>query len=157
MKPWLRAGFTFGSGDGNPNDDRHETFFQLLPTPRPFARTPFFNMMNSQDLFGILLLRPHAKVTFSAEFHSLRLSNANDLWYSGGGAFQPWTFGYAGRATSGLRSLANLYDANLEYRMNRKLTLTGYFGYMQGLAAIGHIYPLGKSGQLGYWEFLWRL
>ena len=107
LKPWVRAGFTSGSGDGNPTDDRHETFFQLLPTPRPYARTPFFNMMNTQDAFGILLLRPHAKVTLSTEFHSLRLSNANDLWYTGGGVFQPWTFGYTVRVTAGKRSLAN--------------------------------------------------
>src|SRR5262249_29004494 len=87
VKPWIRGGFTFGSGDGNPNDNQHSTFFQLLPTPRPYARFPFFNMMNTEDRFGSLLLRPHPKVTISSEFHALRLSDANDLWYSGGGAF----------------------------------------------------------------------
>ena len=89
LKPWLRAGFTEGSGDGNPNDKTHGTFFQVLPTPRIYARFPFFNMMNTQDGFGALILRPHPKVTVSSEFHSLRLSNANDLWYSGGGAYDP--------------------------------------------------------------------
>jgi len=63
LKPWLRGGWTYGSGDGNPNDNRHESFFQLLPTPRPYARFPFYNMMNTQDRFGILQLRPHAKLT----------------------------------------------------------------------------------------------
>jgi hypothetical protein len=28
VKPWLRGGFTDGSGDGNPNDNKHETFFR---------------------------------------------------------------------------------------------------------------------------------
>ncbi len=51
LKPWMRGGFTMGSGDGNPNDNRHGTFFQLLPTPRPYARFPFFNMMNTEDAF----------------------------------------------------------------------------------------------------------
>ena len=125
VRPWLRGGFTYGSGDGNPNDNPHGTFFQLLPTPRPYARFPFFNMMNTEDGFGILLLRPHPKVTVSSEFHALRLSDANDLWYSGGGAFQPWTFGYTGRATSGRRSLGNLYDTGVDYRVTRKLTLSG--------------------------------
>lgn len=156
LKPWLRSGFTYGSGDGNPNDNTHGTFFQLLPTPRPYDRFPFFNMMNTEDLYGILLLRPHPKVTISSEFHSLRLTNANDLWYSGGGAFQPWTFGYTGRSTSGRRSLANLYDTQLDYRVNPKLTLTGYVGYAQGLAAMEAIYPKGKDGQFGYLEFLYR-
>jgi hypothetical protein len=156
IKPWLRGGFTLGSGDGNPNDNKHETFFQLLPTPRPYARSPFFNMMNTEDRFGALILRPHPKITLSSEFHALRLSSANDLWYSGGGVFQPWTFGYTGRAVSGQRSPGNLYDTSVAYRANRFLTFTGYFGYTQGLAAMEQIYPRGKDGKFGYLETLLR-
>lgn len=156
VQPWIRGGFTDGSGDGNPNDNKHETFFQILPTPRPYARFPFFNMMNTQDGFGSLILRPHSKITLSSEFHSLRLSNANDLWYSGGGAYQPWTFGYTGRSTSGRRSLGNLYDTSVEYRATRKVVLTAYLGYTQGLAAMELIYPKGKDGEFGYVEFLYR-
>ncbi len=156
LKPWVRGGYYWGSGDGNPSDNKHETFFSILPTPRPYARFPFFNMMNNRDIFGSLILRPHAKVTVSSEFHSLRLSDSNDFWYSGGGAFQPWTFGYSGRATSGRGSLGNLYDTSLEYRPNRKLILTGYIGYTQGLAAIEQIYPQGKDGRFGYLELLYR-
>jgi len=156
VKPWLRAGHSWGSGDSNPNDNTHRTFFQILPTPRPYARFPFFNMMNNEDTFGILLLRPHSKVTVSSEFHSLRLSNANDLWYSGGGIFQPWTFGYTGRSTSGRRSLGNLYDTSVEYRMTRRVTLTTYVGYTQGLAVMEQIYPKGKDGEFGYLELLYR-
>lgn len=156
LKPWLRGGYSWGSGDKNPNDNTHGTFFQLLPTPRPYAQFPFFNMMNNEDAFGILTLRPHAKVTVASQFHSLRLSNANDLWYSGGGVFQPWTFGYSGRATSGRRSLGNLYDTGVEYRANQHLTLAGYFGYTQELAAVEQIYPQGKDGRFGYLEILYR-
>jgi hypothetical protein len=156
LKPWLRGGFTEGSGDGNPNDNTHGTFFQVLPTPRLYARFPFFNMMNMQDSCGSLILRPHPKVTVSSEFHSLRLSNANDLWYSGGGVYQPWSFGYTGRSTSGRRSIGNLYDTSVEYRSNRKITYTAYFGFTQGLAAMEEIYPQGKNAQFGYVEFLYR-
>ena len=156
VKPWLRGGFFDGSGDSNPNDNQHETFFQLVPTPRLFARFPFFNMMNNREVFGTLTLRPHTKVTVSSEFHALRLSNQNDLWYLGGGLFQPQTFGYTGRATAGRRSLANLYDTNLEYRMNPRTVLTGYFGYAQGLAVMETIYPRGKNGSFGYLELLYR-
>ena len=31
----------------------------------------------------------------SSEFHSLRLANAKDAWYIGGGVYQPWIFGYS--------------------------------------------------------------
>jgi hypothetical protein len=156
LKPWLRAGYFWGSGDGNPNDGTHETFFQILPTPRPYARFPFFNMMNAEETFGMLILRPHVNVTVSNEFHALRLSDANDLWYSGGGVFQPWTFGYTGRSTSGKRSLGNLYDANVEFRLNRWVGLIAYMGYTQGLAAMEQIYPKGKDAKFGYLELMYR-
>jgi len=157
VKPWIRAGYTYGSGDSNANDGRHNTFFQLLPTPRPYAKFPFFNMMNTEDRYGILILRPHPRVTLTSEFHALRLSNANDLWYSGGGAYQPWTFGYTGRSTSGRRSLGNLYDLGADFRVRRNLTLSGYFGYTQGLAVMEMIYPTGKDGKFAYLEFFYRL
>lgn len=152
LKPWLRGGYYWGSGDGNPNDNTHGTFFQVLPTPRPFARFPFFNMMNNEDTFGMLTVRPHPKVTLSSEFHSLRLSSPADLWYSGGGAFQPWTFGFTGRTASGRKSLANLYDINADYRVNSRLTFTAYVGYVQGLAVTHIIYPNNKDSRLGYLE-----
>lgn len=156
LKPWIRGGYTIGSGDGNPNDNQHQTFFQMLPTPRIYARFPFYNMMNTEDGFGALVLRPHAKVTTSSEFHSLRLSSANDLWYSGGGAFQPWTFGYTGRSTSAHRSLANLYDSSVEYRPTRVIAFTAYFGFAQGRAAMEEVYPQGPNGRFGYVETLFR-
>jgi hypothetical protein len=156
VKPWLRAGYTVGSGDGNPNDHTHGTFFQLLPTPRPFARFPFFNMMNNRDIMSALILRPHKTVTISSEFHSLALANSNDLWYSGGGAYQPWTFGYTGRSAAGAKSLANLYDTSLEYRFRHDMFATLYAGYAQGRAVIAAIYPQGHNGALGYAELNYR-
>jgi hypothetical protein len=109
-------------------------------------------MMNTEDRFAALILRPHAKVTVSGEFHALRLTNANDLWYSGDGVYQPWTFGYTGRATSGARSLGNLVDSSMEYRATRQITLTAYLGYTRGLAVMERIYPQGRDGRFGYVE-----
>ena len=156
LKPWLRAGLTRTSGDPNATDGKHQTFFQVLPTPRGYARFPFFNMMNLNDPMGSLVLRPHKQVTTSSEFHSLKLAQGNDLWYAGGGAFQPWTFGYSGRATGGRTALGNLYDTNLEYRLNRHFTFTGYVGYMQGLTVMKFIYPAGKDARFGLVEMLFK-
>jgi hypothetical protein len=45
----------------NPNDKTHGSFFQILPTPRPYARFPFYNMMNNEDFYGTVVLRlPHS-------------------------------------------------------------------------------------------------
>jgi len=155
-KPWIRAGFYRGSGDNTPNDSLHGTFFQVLPTPRPFAKMPFFNMMNNQEMFGMLTLRPHVKLTIVSEFHALRQTAPNDLWYAGGGAFQPWSFGYIGRPTGGARSLANLYDTGVELRLHPRLTVAPYMGFAQGRAVIRALYPRGSNAAFGYFEASYR-
>jgi hypothetical protein len=155
FRPWVRAGYYYGSGDGNPNDTRHGTFFQVLPTARPFARFPFFNMMNNEDRFGMLTLRPSSRLTLKSEVHSLRLANRNDLWYLGGGAFQPWTFGYQARP-GGAASLANLYDLSGDISVNSHFSYTLYFGHVAGKSAIRAIYPRGQQANFGYAEMTYR-
>ncbi|MBK9167308.1 MAG: alginate export family protein [Bryobacterales bacterium] len=156
LKPWIRAGYAHATGDRDPNDSRQGTFFQVMPTPRPFARFPFFNMMNHDDVFAMLILRPHAQVTVSAEAHSLRLASRRDLWYLGGGAFQPNTFGYVGRPAGGSRSLATLWDLNLEYRVNREITLTAFGAVARGRSVPEAIYRRDKNAFYGYLEMLYR-
>ena len=156
LKPWLRAGYYYGTGDNSPADNKHGTFFQILPTARPFARFPFFDMMNNEDRFGMLTVRPHKLLSIKSEVHALRLANRNDLWYIGGGAFQPWSFGYQGRATGGARGLANLYDVSGDITVNAHLAVSLYWGYAQGKSVIQTIYPLGKDGHLGYIEATYK-
>jgi hypothetical protein len=156
IKPWIRAGYYLGTGDGDPGDNRHTTFFQVLPTARPYARFPFFNMMNNEDFFGMLTLRPHPILTLKSEVHALRLANRRDLWYIGGGAFQPWSFGYQNRPVSGARSLANLYDLSGDWTVDRHTSLTLYYGFAQGHSVTKSIYPRGKNGHLGYVEVTYR-
>jgi hypothetical protein len=153
LKPWIRFGYTYASGDGNSKDGTHGTFFPILPTSRQFARFPFFNMMNNEDLFGILMVRPGKTLTLRSEFHDLRLASRTDLWYLGGGAFQPWTFGYQGRPSNGGKGLANLYDISGDYAFNPNTSVTVYWGYAQGHSVIAGIYPNNKNGSLGFIEF----
>ena len=98
-------------------------------------------------------MHPRERLTLSNEFHSLRLSNANDPWHLGGGAFQPWACGYTGRASGGARSLAGFYDMQADLRVSQAVSVTGYFGYVQGVAVMKAIYPPGKNGRLGFLEF----
>ena len=156
LRPWLRAGYLYGSGDGSNSDDRHGTFFQILPTPRPYARFPFFNFMNNQDGFAEIILRPAQNVTVRSVVHTLRLSSASDLWYSSGGAFQPWTFGYTGRPGNGARSLATLYDTSVDFQLGARASVGLYYGYADGKSVIRRIYPDGPNGQLGLLEITYR-
>jgi hypothetical protein len=145
-------GYSYGSGDGNPNDSRHGTFFQVLTTPRQYARFPFYNMMNNEDLYASLNLRPVSKLSLRSEVHTLRLANSHDLWYSGGGAFQPTTFGYTGRPNNGNRGLANVWDLSADYQVTSSLSTTLYYGHAWGKGVISAIYPDNANGQLIFLE-----
>jgi alginate export protein len=152
LKPWLSAGYSYGSGDGNSSDSVHGTFFQVLPTPRLYARTPFYNMENNEDFYGSLNVRPRAKLALRSELHALRLADKSDLWYLGGGAFQPKTFGYTGRPSGGNRSLANVWDLSADYQATRAFAVGLYYGHAWGKAVIASIYPKDRNGQFAYVE-----
>lgn len=145
LKPWLRGGYFYSTGDGNPNDQTHGTFFSMLPTPRVYARFPFYNEMNNRDVFGELVLRPAKAVTIRSDVHGLWLANSHDLWYGGGGAYQPWSFGFTGRPSNGQTGLARVYDTSADFQMNRAVSLGLYFGYAQGGPVIQRIFAGASS------------
>jgi hypothetical protein len=157
VRPWLRGGIDYGSGDSNPNDSTHGTFFQILPTPRVYARFPFFNMMNNRDIFGEVVVRPSKLLTIRTDVHSLTLANRNDLWYSGGGMHQPWTFGYTGRPSNGQSGLATLFDASADYNLNSHASIGAYYGHAAGKLVVQSIYPNAKRADFGYIELMFRM
>jgi hypothetical protein len=152
LRPWLRTGYFYSSGDTDPSDNVHGTFFAVLPTPRVYARFPFFNQMNNRDLFAELILRPGKDLTFRTDVHGLWLASSHDLWYLGGGAFQPWTFGFSGRPSNSATGLANLYDISADYKWSHDVSLGLYFGYAQGHKVIASTYPGNSNGMLGFVE-----
>jgi len=154
ISPWIRGGYDFGSGDGNAADTRHGTFFQILPTPRIYARLPFFNLMNMRDAFGEVILRPRRDLAFRTDVHALNLASSTDLWYSGGGAFQPQTFGYAGRPSNGQTSLATLIDLSGDYAYTPRVSIAGYVGDAAGHGVAQSIYRTGTHLRFAYAELL---
>jgi hypothetical protein len=156
IKPWLRAGYFRSTGDGDPTDGSHTTFFQGLPTPRIYARFPFYNQMNSQDTFAQLRLKPHARLSLRTDMHYLRLSNARDLWYQGGGAFQKNSFGYVGRPGGGKKTLGTLFDLSLDYSLASRTALTFYVAGVTGSSVARGVYPLGNNARYAYLELTQR-
>ena len=144
-KPWIRAGYYRSSGDDNNADGTHKTFFTPLPTPRIYARYPFYNQMNNTDLFVETILRPTPKLNVRASFHKVKLSEGSDLWYAGGGAFSDEGFGFAGRPSGGDKSLANLLDLSLDYAVNPTTSVGLYVARASGKDVIENIYAGNKS------------
>lgn len=152
LRPWFRAGYFQSSGDGSPSDGTHSTFFNVLPTPRIYARFPFYNMMNNRDLFVQVMAKPHPKWSVRADAHFLQLSSSSDLWYQGGGAFQPNSFGYAGRPSGGSRDFASVYDLSFDYQASPLWSATLYGALANDRGVIRSIYPQGADGGFVYAE-----
>ena len=150
-RPWMRVGINSGSGDTDPNDDVHATFFQLLPTARLYAQFPFYNMMNNQDVFVQWMLQPHAQVSVRADLHWLRVNASQDLSYSGGGATKEDFFGYGGVPAKGRNELAYLTDVAVTYTPIAPLTLYAYYGHAFGQGVINANFN-GTQANFGYVE-----
>jgi hypothetical protein len=155
-QPWIRGGYFRSTGDANPNDGSHGTFFQVLPTPRLYARTPFFNLMNNEDIFGQVSFKPFKTVAVRVDAHKLNLSRRTDLWYLGGGAFQQQSFGFVGRPSSGRRSLGTLVDLSADWQANARTTVSVYAAKLLGGPVISAIHPTGSNGHFFYTEVSYR-
>lgn len=156
-QPWLRGGALRTTGDNNPNDSVHNTFFQVLPTPRVYARNPFYNMMNSKDEFVQLVDKPAKQLDLRTDLHFLQLTAPGDLWYQGGGAFDNKVFGYTGRPANGHGSFASLYDIGADYAINKQLSFGLYYAHVFGRSAISSIYTTDHDSNYGYFELTCKL
>ncbi|MCS6775751.1 MAG: alginate export family protein [Chloroherpetonaceae bacterium] len=150
-KPWVRLGYFIGSGDRDPSDSEHNTFIPLMPTPRLYARDPFYNESNVQDAFLFVILRPNPKLTLRADLHGIWLANPKDLWYAAGGAFNNQVFGFFGRTSGGRSYLATMADVSMEWQVAPKTTLTFYLAYVKGGDVIASAYA-GTDSTFGLLE-----
>jgi len=154
-KPWLRLGFSFFSGDGSVNGMMHGTFIPVLTTAQKYAPFPFYTQANLKDFFGQLILRPSTKLNLRAEIHSLKLANAQDLWYTGSGAYENLNFGYSGRPSGGHVNLGTLCDIGADYNASRNLTISLFLGYARGGDVQAATF-IGKDADYSYLQFLTR-
>lgn len=155
LSPWLRLGINQGSGDRNPMDNQHETFFPLIPTPRIHAQFPFYNAMNNRDVFAQLILRLGTRTTVRADFHDLALTQVSDLWYSGGGVTNEQFFGYSGIPSGARRGLARVVEVALARKLHEKLDAYLYFANASGGAVVRQTFR-GERARYGYLELSYR-
>lgn len=154
--PWLRGGYFRSTGDNNPNDGKHNTFFQILPTPRVYARYPFYNLMNSTDTFVQLIDNPSKKLEVRSDLHFLQLTSKQDFWYQGGGAFDNKVFGYTGRPSNGNTSFSSLFDMSADYAITPQISLSAYYAHVYGKTVIAAIYPRNRDSNYGYFELNYK-
>jgi len=154
--PWLRGGWFRSTGDNNATDNQHNSFFQVLPTPRIYAQFPFYNLMNNTDEFVQVIDKAAKNISVRSDLHWLRLTSGSDLWYQGGGAYDNKVFGYTGRPANNHSSFASVLDASVDWQVAKPVTMTFYYAKSFGKSVIGAIYPSTKDAQYGYVEFVYR-
>jgi len=100
-------------------------------------------MMNIEEAYAQFKFKPHSRVALRVDIHHLRLSNRNDLWYAGGGAFQEQTFGFQGRPSGGRRGLGTLFDLSADINVTPTATLSFYGAGVRGGAVQSIVHPAG--------------
>lgn len=153
-KPWFRAGYNMGSGDDDPDDGDHESFFQILPTPRLYSLSTLYNLMNSEDLFAQVILRPMEGLVWRTDLHVLSLSEDDDLWYFGGGATREKRnigVGYGARPSGGKSSLMEVLETQVSYTWNQYVATTVYYGHAFGEGVVEADFS-GNDADYGFLE-----
>jgi len=133
-RPWLRAGLFHASGDDDPADDSHGTFFPLLPTVRRFSQTTAYGTMNLRDVFVQVQARPRPTLGLRLDLRRLDLASAADLWYAGSGATlaRGAVFGYAGRRSNGSTRLGTAVEASADYAFTPRVSMNVFAGGLRG-------------------------
>ncbi len=132
--PWLRAGLLHTSGDEDPRDSEHGTFFPVLPTLRRFSQTTVVSTANVNDAFVQVMARPTRRVGLRLDVHALQLDSAADLWYIGSGATleEGGAFGYAGRRSNGSRRLGTSVEASADVAISPFWSVNVFAGNVKG-------------------------
>ena len=87
MTPRLGLEYSFGSGDSDPADNKHQTFENLFPTNHKFyGYMDFLSLQNIHDGRLSLSCKPTAQMSLAIEGHAFWLAETADSFYNVGGA-----------------------------------------------------------------------
>lgn len=150
MRPWLRAGYLWASGDGNDEDGRHGTFFQMLPSSRQYALSSVYAQMNVRDIFAQLTLEP-SRLKARIEVHHVDLASGADLWYQGSGATSSHDryFGFSGRHAVGATSLGTVVEGSVGVPIMKHWSVNGYAAAMSAGDAVRRYFT---GERLTFWS-----
>ena len=152
LRPWLRAGYLYASGDGDPNDNRHGTFFQMLPSSRKYALSSAYAQMNVSDVFVQVLAEP-GRLKTRLDLHRVSLASGADLWYQGSGATSSTGryFGFAGRTAGGATAFGTVLEGTIELPIKKYWSLNAYAATIRGGAVVKRMFA-GTTLTTGYVE-----
>ena len=83
-KPRLSAGWNYGSGDDNPNDQQSGRFERLFGFARPFSQNDYFQFENVEATKIRFELTPSKELQWDAGLNWYSLNSATDRWNNAG-------------------------------------------------------------------------
>lgn len=158
FKPWFRIGYFYGSGDDNPYDETHNTFFMLIPTVRLISLTPSYTLMNTNYWMTQIILQSHKKILIRSDYHIVKLSEREDFWYLSSGMMRPDDLSYLYKSSYNKKDLLKMWDLSIfikdiyKYK-GLKIDFDFYFSHIWGDDVIRKNYPKDKNLTLIYGEF----
>jgi hypothetical protein len=146
-KPWLRGGVNIASGDHDPGDDEHGTFFNMLPTNHIYYgfadQLAFQNLTNP---FVQLRVSPFEMLALNFFVHWFQLTEADDARYGGSGAYDKSVFGFTAAATAGRTRVGTEYDLVATLTPHRTTTVELGYSHLDG----GPMYKTSPNRDLDF-------
>jgi hypothetical protein len=152
-RPWIRAGFAYASGDGDPDDSDHGTFFNYVPTNHKFYgkidANAFSNLM---DAYLQFLVSPHKQVMFIVDGNLFWLASDNEVWIGGSGPFNNSVFGYVFRDPVDGNDIDRNLGGEIDLTMvvEAREYLTFQFGYSHFFGGDGVSVVFDEEDQLDW-------
>lgn len=138
-RPSVRGGLLHASGDEDPNDDRHGTFFPMVPGTQPAALGGTFAQMNLRNVYANAFVHPRDSIRLGVELHRLSLVQRLDGWYSGAGAtaFSGNYFGFSSRRSTLRHRLGTLVQLSAAATVRPYWTVSASTAVMRGGQVVG--------------------
>jgi len=148
-KPWLRLGLNVATGDDDPLDGDHDTFFNVLPTNHLYyGFADQLSFQNLWDSFVQLRLAPHPMLALNLFVHQFRLLEPDDSRYAGTGAFDEAAFGFPATPSNGHKNVGTEYDVVATFTPHKAVTVEAGFAWLDGGAVFRT--AAERDVQLGY-------
>lgn len=154
--PWIRTGLFKSSGDSDPTDNKHETYYPYLPFNRKHSKSLTFGLQNLEDRFLQLITQPHKDLRLELEYHRIKLSEGNDKWYNGGGPIANTgnSFGVSINNTNGSTDFGTSIDFAVNYKINRESQLIFSYSKFYGGSVIKNNFNSKNDQDFAYIEYV---
>ena len=148
-KPWLRTGVNVASGDGDPDDGTHGTFFSVIPSTHAYyGYADQVALQNLVNWFAQLRVTALPGVDVELFVHRFWLFDDADGRYSGTGAFARNSFGFTRAASNGSDDVGTELDTVVYWQATAHVSFSAGFAYLWG----GEVFP-GDASRDTQWAF----